>query len=94
MFGLMRKAAVLALLGSAAALNPVIKAAGSAMPLLKPIFSLETKLQAAALGAIGSVDVAEVQAELADLKKTPCVIYTYGLSPFSTEAVALLECVR
>ena len=26
-----------------------------------------------------------------DAKKTPAVIYTYGLSPFSTEALALLE---
>merc|ERR1719231_1811751 len=61
------------------------------MSLLKPLFSLEAKVQAAVLGAIGSVDVDEVKTELADLGKTPVVIYTYGLSPFSTEAISLLD---
>ena len=32
-----------------------------------------------------------VKQEIAEDIKAPCVIYTYGLSPFSTEAVALLE---
>ena len=74
------------------ALNPVIKLAGKGMNLLKPIFSAEAKLQAAILG--GGVDKAEVQEELNSLsakKPPPCVIYTYGLSPFSTEALSILE---
>ena len=73
------------------ALNPIIKFAGRGMNLLKPIFSVESKLQAGLLGAIGRVDAEEVKSELAALKNTPCVIYTYGLSPFSTEALAVLE---
>ena len=74
-----------------AALNPAIKLAGKGMALLGPVFTLENKLQAAALGAIGGVDATDVQQEIAEDIKAPCVIYTYGLSPFSTEAVALLE---
>ena len=74
------------------AVNPAIKLAGQGMKLLKPIFSAEAKLQAAVLG--GQVDKEEVRQELndcLDAKKTPAVIYTYSLSPFSTEALALLE---
>ena len=76
---------------SACALNPAIKLAGKGMALLGPVFTLENKLQAAALGAIGGVDADDVKQEIAEDIKAPCVIYTYGLSPFSTEAVALLE---
>ena len=32
-----------------------------------------------------------VKSELAELKNEGCVIYTYALSPFSTEAISLLE---
>ena len=76
---------------TACALNPAIKLAGKGMALLGPVFTLENKLQAAALGRIGGVDSEDVKQEIADDIKAPCVIYTYGLSPFSTEAVALLE---
>ena len=58
---------------------------------LRRIFSLETKLQALVLGKLGGVDVEDVKAELAAAAQEPCVIYSYGLSPFSTEALALLE---
>ena len=78
--------------GTSKAMNPAIKLAGQGMSLLKPIFSAEAKLQAAVLGV--GVDKDEVKQELSDClnaKKTPAVIYTYGLSPFSTEAVAVLE---
>lgn len=73
------------------ALNPAIKIAGQAMQLLGPIFSLENKLQGSILGAIGKVDVDDVRKELENLKSEPCVVYTYKLSPFSTEAIAVLE---
>jgi glutaredoxin len=82
---------LVSMLASSVALSPVLKAAGQGMQLLKPIFSLETKAQAAVLGAIGSVDKAEVMEELALLGATPCVIYTYGLSPFSTQALDVLK---
>ena len=50
----------------------------------------EAKLQAAVLG--GSVDPETVAADIASAKKAnKALIYTYSLSPFSTEAVAILE---
>jgi glutaredoxin len=60
------------------------------MSLLKPIFAAEAQLQAAILGA--GVDEEKIKSEIDEMKKAKKVlIYTYGLSPFSTEAVALLE---
>jgi hypothetical protein len=71
--------------------NPVLKLAGKGMGLLSPVFAAEAKIQASLLGAVGKVDVAEVQAELDSLNTIPLVVYTYGLSPFSTEALSLLD---
>lgn len=72
--------------------NAVIKAAAQGMTLLKPIFKLEAELQAAALGALAKVDKDEVAQEVADIVKTnKIVIYTYALSPFSTEALSILD---
>merc|ERR1712127_740057 len=46
----------------------------------------------AALGAISKVDKETVIAEINDAKtKNKALIYTYGLSPFSSEAVNILE---
>ncbi|EOD32382.1 hypothetical protein EMIHUDRAFT_456096 [Emiliania huxleyi CCMP1516] len=68
-----------------------ISAAGKAMPLLGPVFSVEADLQAA-LTNFGSYDPEEVRAEIAStLSSAPVVVYTYGLSPFSSEVVAILE---
>jgi glutaredoxin-related protein len=71
--------------------NIVIKvAANGTMSWLKPIFVAEAHLQAAILG--GSVNKADVIAEIeAELMANKILIYTYGLSPFSTEAVAILK---
>ena len=70
--------------------NPVIKVMANGMNLLKPAFVAEAKLQASVLGA--KIDVEEVNAEISqEVNNKPVVIYTYGLSPFSTEAVDLLE---
>ncbi|KAL3903034.1 MAG: hypothetical protein SGILL_010601, partial [Bacillariaceae sp.] len=75
---------------STKAANPVIKAAANGMTLLKPIFAAEAKLQASVLG--NSVVQQEVSQEIdSEVKSSPVVIYTYGLSPFSTEAVSILE---
>lgn len=69
----------------------VLKPAGKAMGLLKPIFSLENGVQAKALGA-DDADLRAAKEEIEDtISKNKIVLYTYGLSPFSTEAVALLE---
>jgi len=70
--------------------SPVIKAMANGMTLLKPIFGAEAKIQASVLG--GNVDEDEVSQEIAmEVKSSPVVIYTYGLSPFSTEATAILD---
>jgi glutaredoxin len=70
--------------------NPVIKTMAQGMSLLKPIFAAEAQLQAAILGV--NVDEDSIRSEVEALKKANKVlIYTYALSPFSSEAVALLE---
>lgn len=72
--------------------NPAIKLAANGMSLLKPIFALEASLQAAVLGAITNVDKEAVAAEIESLKnENKVLIYTYGLSPFSTEALSMLD---
>ena len=70
--------------------NPVVKVMANGMSLLKPAFVAEAKLQAAVLG--GSVDEDEVKQEIMlETKSSKVVIYTYGLSPFSSEAVNILK---
>jgi len=72
--------------------NPIIKLAANGMSLLKPIFSLEANLQAAILGAISNVDKEAIASDIEVLKKeNKVLIYTYGLSPFSTEALSILD---
>jgi len=72
--------------------NPLIKVASAGMGLIKPIFAAEATLQAAALGGIAKVSTDDVVTEIeANKKANPCLIYTYKLSPFSTEALSLLE---
>eukprot|EP00567_Pseudictyota_dubia_P015545 CAMPEP_0197451668 /NCGR_PEP_ID=MMETSP1175-20131217/29758_1 /TAXON_ID=1003142 /ORGANISM="Triceratium dubium, Strain CCMP147" /LENGTH=153 /DNA_ID=CAMNT_0042984467 /DNA_START=1 /DNA_END=462 /DNA_ORIENTATION=- len=62
------------------------------MNLLKPIFKVEAELQAAALGAISGVDKEEVAQEIeVNKKNNKVLVYTYGLSPFSSESLSLLE---
>ncbi len=85
-------AALLPAASLAYAPNAVISVAAKGMNLLKPVFKLEAELQAAALGAIAKVDKQSVIDEINDTKtKNKAVIYTYGLSPFSSEAVNILE---
>ena len=72
--------------------NLPIKIAAQGMGLLKPIFQAEALVQAAALGALTGVDKAAVAEEIEQNKRANKVlIYTYGLSPFSAEAIAMLE---
>lgn len=70
--------------------NPVISVAARGMSLLAPIFKAQAALQANLLSDQDAM--AQAQLELAAAKKSHKVlIYTYGLSPFSTQAVALLD---
>jgi len=72
--------------------SPVIKVLANGMTLLKPVFSLEAKFQASLLGSISKVDEQAISQEIAtEVTSSPVVIYTYGLSPFSSEAVSILE---
>lgn len=72
--------------------NPVVKVLSSGMGLIKPLFVAEAQVQAAVLGGIAGVSDADVEEEINAAKDAnPVLIYTYGLSPFSTEALALLD---
>jgi hypothetical protein len=83
---------VASVMAMAADPNPVIKTLSAGMGLLKPVFGLEAKLQAAALGAVAGYTMADAVAEVNQAKASnPVLIYTYALSPFSTEALKLLE---
>lgn len=80
----------------------ILKPIGKLMNILQPIFHMETKFQAKVLSLSGSEnDNEDINNDL--LKKTAreqiletvssnrVVVYTYGLSPFSIETIALLE---
>lgn len=89
-FGLLCLFGVNALSNEVVKANPAIKVMANGMTLLKPIFAAEAKLQANLLGS--KVDSETVSQEIAEqVKSSPIVVYTYGLSPFSSEAVALLQ---
>ena len=72
--------------------NPVISAAAKGMGLLAPIFKAEAVLQAAVLGGITNVNKEDIESEIKEAKsKNKVIIYTYTISPFSSEAVKILE---
>lgn len=69
----------------------ILKPAGKAMGFLSFIFKLENKLQAQLLGAEES-DFAAARKEIeSEISSDKVVIYTYDLSPFSAEAIAVLD---
>lgn len=70
--------------------SKAIQVAAKGMNLLKPVFSAEAKLQATLLGS--GVDSSALSKELEAMKKkNKVLIYTYGLSPFSKEALSILD---
>lgn len=72
--------------------NPVIKTAAKIMSIFKPVFSFEAQLQANALDIFRKIDRALLAEEILENKvKNDISIYTYGLSPFSKEALELLD---
>jgi glutaredoxin-related protein len=72
--------------------NPAIKIMAQGMNVLKPIFGAEAQLQAAVLGKLTKVDEAKVLEDIeTTINQNKIVIYTYSLSPFSTEAVRILK---
>lgn len=73
--------------------NEGLKAAsGVVTPLLKGLYAAQAPIQAKVLGTFGGPSEEEVRAEIdSTIKTNPAVIYSYPLSPFCTEAIALLE---
>jgi glutaredoxin-related protein len=69
----------------------LLKPAGKFMSFLKPLFALENKLQAQLLGADPEDFVAAKKEIEETIANNHVVVYTYGLSPFSTQAMALLR---
>eukprot|EP00621_Florenciella_sp_RCC1693_P007830 CAMPEP_0182533414 /NCGR_PEP_ID=MMETSP1323-20130603/13670_1 /TAXON_ID=236787 /ORGANISM="Florenciella parvula, Strain RCC1693" /LENGTH=199 /DNA_ID=CAMNT_0024743293 /DNA_START=60 /DNA_END=659 /DNA_ORIENTATION=+ len=81
-------------LAMAAEPKPLIKGMSAGMGLIKPIFTAEAQIQGLALGAIGGVGTDDVRAEIDEaVSSNKVLIYTYALSPFSTEALSLLDSV-
>ena len=81
-----------ALSGEGRSPNPVVKAAANGMSLIRPAFVAEAGLQAKVLG--GKYDETELAQEIVaetTTGKSRIIAYTYGLSPFSSEAIAMLE---
>ena len=75
---------------SPAKLTRAALGASRGMGLLKPLFHKEAELQAELLDRGGDRAAAAAQID-ADVCSAPVVIYTYALSPFSTEALAFLD---
>jgi len=69
----------------------ILKPAGKAMSFLSLLFKLENKLQAKLLGADDS-DFVAARKDIEDtISNNKIVVYTYGLSPFSYEALLVLD---
>lgn len=69
----------------------ILKPIGKLMNFLSVLFKLENKLQAKIFGAT-DVDFNAARKQIDDtIHSSPIVIYTYGLSPFSSEAIAVLD---
>jgi glutaredoxin len=70
--------------------SPILGVGSAGMGLLKPLFAAEAKWQAETFG--GEEARAEAVKRLdEESRSAPVVIYTYGLSPFSTEATKFLD---
>lgn len=69
----------------------ILKPTGKAMNILSAIFKLENQLQAKVVGVTQSDVVNATNAIQSKINQHPVVIYSYGLSPFSSKAVALLR---
>mmetsp|Transcript_130012 Transcript_130012/g.324015 ORF Transcript_130012/g.324015 Transcript_130012/m.324015 type:complete len:219 (+) Transcript_130012:87-743(+) len=70
---------------SSPGISEPLRLASGGMSLLKPVFAAEAQLQA------GSYDQEEIRALIQEeANSAPVVLYTYSLSPFSSEATRLL----
>ena len=77
---------------NAAIPNPVVRGLSAGMGLIKPLFGVEAKLQGAVLGTVTGETLEDATAAVEEDKaRNKVLIYTYKLSPFSSEAISLLE---
>jgi len=71
----------------------ILKPVGKLMSFLSILFKLENKLQAKVFGGT-DVDFIAARKQIEDtIHSSKIVIYTYGLSPFSSEAIAVLDSI-
>eukprot|EP00316_Scyphosphaera_apsteinii_P004413 CAMPEP_0119304842 /NCGR_PEP_ID=MMETSP1333-20130426/5969_1 /TAXON_ID=418940 /ORGANISM="Scyphosphaera apsteinii, Strain RCC1455" /LENGTH=490 /DNA_ID=CAMNT_0007307791 /DNA_START=102 /DNA_END=1574 /DNA_ORIENTATION=- len=80
----------LRLLSAEKLLRSVLGVASLGMGLLRPIFAAEAAWQAEVLGD-EQTRIAAIKQLDAESTSAPLVVYTYILSPFSTEAIAFLD---
>ena len=80
----------LRLLSASKLFRAALGVASMGMGLLKPLFAAEAKWQAELLGDEETRAAAVAKIE-ADAASAPVVVYTYALSPFSTEVLAFLD---
>ena len=80
----------LQLLSRPALTRAALGVGSAAMGLAKPAFAAEARWQADTLADEATVVAARAELD-AECGSAPVVVYTYGLSPFSTEATALLD---
>ena len=74
-----------------AAPRGILKPVGKAMNFFSPIFNFETNLQARLVGVTQS-DILNATDEInIKVQSCPVVVFTYGLSPFSSQAIQLLQ---
>ena len=70
--------------------SAVLRLGSQGMGLLKPLFAAEAEWQAELVGNEEARATASSQLDK-EVGSAPVVVYTYGLSPFSTEALAFLD---
>ena len=80
----------LRLLSPAKLASAALGVASVGMGLLRPLFAAEARWQAELLADEQAAAAAAAELD-AEVGRAPVVVYTYGLSPFSTEACALLD---
>ena len=80
----------LRLLRPAALLRAALGIGSLGMGLLRPVFAAEAEWQAGVLADEPTREAAAAKLA-AECNSAPVVLFTYGLSPFSTEAIALLD---
>ena len=70
---------------------PALGAISRVMALGAPVLKVQAGVQGQIGSQISGVSRVDIQSEITAETQKGCTIYTYGLSPFSTDACALLD---